>query len=119
MDKLPDYEFIEIFDRVSQVVHFGRSRSPQDVKKRIKRILNLQKKAYQTAKKRSTVRKFRSDYIHLRTLYRHGFHYRIWEEAVKNPGGIVDLTLKYGRDKARKKKLERERRHLGSLRRIR
>jgi len=119
LDSIPDYEFIEIFDRVSKVVHFGRSRSLKDVKNRIKRILNLQKKAYQTAKRRSTVRKYRSDYIHLRTLYRHEFPERIWDEAVKNPGGIVDLTLDYGYDKAQQIKLERERKRRGQLRRVR
>ena len=119
METLPDYEFIEIFDRVSQVVHFGRSYSLKVVKKRIKRILRLQKKAYQTAKKSSTVRKYRTDYRLLRTLERHGFADRIWEEAVRNPGGIVDLTLDYGRDKATKIKLERERGRFGNLRRYR
>ena len=118
MDSIPDYEFIEIFIRLSRTVRFGRSRSPQEIKHRIKRILNLQKKAYQTAKKRSTVRKYRSDFIHLRTLYRHGIHDRIWEEAVRNPGGIVELTLLYGRDKARKIKLERERKRMGRMRRL-
>lgn len=118
MDTLPDYEFIEIFDRVSQVVHFGRSYSLQEVQKRIKRILKLQKQAYQTAKRRSTVRRYRTDYRLLRTLYRHGFPERIWDEAERNPGGIIDLTLRYGRDNARKIKLERERKRFGSLRRI-
>ena len=118
MDSIPDYEFIKIFERVSRQVHFGRCRSPQDVKNRIKRILNLYKKAIQNARKQSTVRKYRSNFIHLRTLYRHGLHRRIWEEAANNPGGIVDLTLRYGRDKARKIKLERERKRLGRLRRL-
>jgi len=119
METILDDEFIEIFDRVSRIVHFGRSRTPQDVKNRIKHILNLQKKAYQTAKRQRTVRKFRSDYNRLRTLYVHGLPDRIWDEAVENPGGIVDLTLDYGYDKARKIMLERERRRRGGLRRIR
>lgn len=34
MDTIPNDEFIGIFDRVSQVVHFGRCRSPQEVKNR-------------------------------------------------------------------------------------
>lgn len=53
MDTLPDFMFLPIFDRVSRVVHFGRSRSLQDVKNRIKRILKLQKKAFQTAKNKA------------------------------------------------------------------
>ena len=118
MDTIPDDEFIEIFERVSRTVHFGRSRSPQDVKNRIKRILRLQKKAYQTAKRQSTVKRFRSDYVHLRTLYVHGLHGRIWDEAVKDPGGLIDLTLDYGREKADKIMLERERKRRGKLRRV-
>ena len=119
MKTIPDYEFIEIFDRVSRDVHFGRCRSPQDVKNRIKRILNLKKKGYQSAKRQSSGRKCRSEFIHLRTLYRHGIADRIWEEAVTNPGGIVELTLLYGRENARKIMLERERRRRGRMRRIR
>lgn len=119
MDTLPDDEFIEIFDRVSQRVALGRSQSAKDVDNRVKRILKLQKLAYQTAKKRSTVRRYRTDYRLLRTLRRHGFADRAWGIAESDPGGIVDLTLRYGRDKAKKIKLERERRRMGRLRRIR
>jgi len=119
MDTLPDYEFIEIFDRVSQDVRFGRSYSLKVVKKRMRRILRLQKQASQIARKQSTRRMFRTRYRFLRTLYRHGFPERVWEEAVRNPGGIIDLTLDYGREKARKIKLERERSRFGRLRRYR
>jgi len=119
MDTLPDFVFLPIFDRVSRVVHFGRSRSLQEVKNRIKRILKRQKQAYQTAKKQSTVRKYRTEYQNLRKLYRHEFPERTWEDAERNPGGIVDLTLRYGRDKAIEMRLERGRRRMGPLRRIR
>ena len=56
MDDIPDSEFIEIFNRISIIVLFGRCFSPQEVGKRIKRALNFFKKAQQTAKKRSTAR---------------------------------------------------------------
>jgi hypothetical protein len=116
---IPDREFIEIFDRVSKVVHFGKCTNPKEVKRRIKHVLDMQRQAYRTAKRSSTAKKFRGDYNKLRTLYKHDLHERIWDEAVKDPGGIVDLTLDYGYERAQKIKLERERRRRGKLRGIR
>ena len=119
MDTVPPEVFIGIFHRLCGHVRLGRVRNPQDIKKRIRRILGMLKQGYKTAKKRSTVRNFRTDYQHLRMLYRHDVHRRIWNEAVENPGGLIDLTLDHGYDKAKKIVLEREKRRKGKLRRVR
>jgi len=78
----------------------------------------MYRQASQAAKKPSTRRKYRTQYNRLRTLLRHGIQDRIWEDAERNPGGIVDLTLRYDRDKAIEMRLERGRKHLGELRRV-
>lgn len=119
VDNIPPDHFLELFERIAEHVRLGRVRNPEDIKKRISRILKLQRQAYQTAKRGSTIKKYRGDYVHLRTLYRHNVHKRIWNEAVENPGGIVDLTLDYGYDNAKRIRLEESRRRAGKLRRLR
>jgi len=119
VDSIPPDEFIRVFHRLCGYVRLGRVRNPQDIKKRIKRILTMMKHAYKNAKRSRTIRKFKSDYMHLRILYRHGIHRRIWNEAVENPGGLIELTLTFGYDKANRMVLEREKRRKGKLRRVR
>ena len=117
MDTITYDEFIRLFHRLAQYVRLGRVRNPKEILQRIKRILDMQRRAIQTAKRGSTIRKFRADYRHLRTLYRKNIHIRIWNEAADNPEGLVDLTLDYGYDNAREILSERARRRAGRMRR--
>lgn len=119
MGSIPPDEFLQIFDRLCQQVRLGRVRSPRHIRKRIKRVLDLQRMAIRKAKRGSTQRKFRRDFNHLRTLYRNHVENRIWDEAVDNPGGIIDETLDYGYAKAQARALERARRSAGKLKRYR
>ena len=116
-DSIPPDKFMELFDRLSEHVRLGRVRSPQEIRGRIRHVLNLLKQGYKTAKRGSTIKKFKADYIHLRTLYRHHIEKRIWREAAENPDGLIDLTLDYGYDRAKRIVLEREKRRRGRLRR--
>ena len=109
MDSITHDEFIRLFHRLAQYVRLGRVRNPKEILQRIRRILNLQRKAIQKAKRGSTIRKFMTDYRHLRTLYRKNIHIRIWNEAADNPEGLIDLTLDHGYPKARRILEERER----------
>lgn len=119
MDSIPDREFLEIFNRISEIVNFGGSKNPQEVKNRIKRVLKKQRERYQAAKRRSTFRKYKRGYSHLGNLYRNGFHSRIWKEAVNNPDGYIDLVLRYGNVRARKIMQERKRMRMRRSRRNR
>ena len=116
-DSIPPDKFIELFDRLAHHVRLGRVRNPQEIRGRIKRILGMLKQGYKTAKRGSTIKKFKADYIHLRTLYRHHIEKTIWREARENPDGIIDLTLDYGYDRAKRIVVEREKRRRGRLRR--
>ena len=113
-DSIPQDEFMGIFHRLNQFVRLGRVRNHKDIRKRINRILKLQRKASRVAKRPSTRRKYRRDFNHLRLLYRNDIAERIWDEAVENPGGIVDETLDYGYAKAQKRALERSRQNAGA-----
>ena len=118
MDTIPPDDFLGIFHRICHVVRLGRVRSDRDIRKRIKNILDFQRKAMQTAQRGSTVRKYRGDYNRLRTLYRNHIEVRIWNEAVDNPGGIIDETLDYGYENAQRMALERARARAGRLKRL-
>ena len=118
MDTIPDEDFIAIFHRLAQHVRLGRVRNPDDIKKRIKRILDLQRMAYQNAQRGSTIRKYRGQYKKLRVLYRKNIHERIWDEAVKRPGELIDQTLDYGYANAKRLAMERARERAGRLRRL-
>ena len=119
MDTIPDGEFLALFHRINKYVRLGRVRNPDDIRKRIRRILELQRKAYRTAKRSSTIRKYRRDFVHLRVLYRKHIERRIWNEAVENPGGLYDLTLDYGYANARRILIERATRRRMKLLRMR
>ena len=119
MDSIPPDEFLKLFHRINQVVRLGRVRSDKDIRKRIKRKLDWQRKATKVAKKASTRKKHQVDFRRLRTLYNQHIEIRIWNEAVDNPGGIIDETLDYGYAEAQRRALERARARAGRLRRLR
>ena len=119
MDSIPPDEFLGIFHGIAQVVRLGRVRNPNEIRQRIRRILSMQRHASRNAKRSSTRRKFRVKHHRLRTLYRHDIDKRIWDEAVANPGGIIDETLDYGYAKAQARALERARQSAGKLTRYR
>ena len=118
MDDIPPEELIKLFHRVAQYVRLGRVRNAGEIRTRIKRILDLQRMAYRKAKRGTTVAKFRGQYRRLRRLYRNNIHEIFWDEAVENPGGIIDETLDYGYAKAQKRALKRARQSAGKLERL-
>ena len=115
MDSIPPDEFLGIFHGIAQVVRLGRVRNPNEIRQRIRRILSMQRHASRNAKRSSTRRIYRGKYNRLRQLYRHDIQNRIWDEAVANPGGIIDETLDYGYAKAQTRALERARQRAGKL----
>ena len=68
---------------------------------------------------RSTVKRYQKKFTFLKHIDNHDIHRRIWNEAVHNPGGEIDLTLDYGADNAKKILTARRERQLGKLKRLR
>jgi len=117
-DSIPPDKFLDLFNRLAENVRLGRVRNPQEIRGRIKHVLNMLKTGMMKAQRGTTIKKFRSDYKHLRTLYRHHIEKRIWREASDDPGGLIDLTLDYGYDRANRILMEREKRRRGRLKRV-
>jgi len=120
MDFIPDKEFHAIFDRVSRTINLKGAYTPDEVHRRLRRVRRHYKEQEAEFKDRdrrppkSLVKKRRN----IENLIVSDFGQRVASEAFWNPDGIIGLTLKYGRAKAREVLLRRHRRRLGELRRV-
>lgn len=111
IDFIPDKEFHPIFDRISEIVDLKGAFSVVEINERLE----------ETAKdiKRSPfLRRSRANLVgkNLIKLKDAGFGSRVIKEASENPRGKIALTLKHGREKAKKILLERSRRRIGTTR---
>lgn len=99
MDFIPDKEFHRIFDRVSKIVDLKGAGTPQEINERLNRKI----KEGRYLPRRSQLGLFlaRSRIPNLKRLIFAGFGRRTIDEGVARPQGIVALTLKYGREKAK------------------
>jgi hypothetical protein len=105
VDFIPDKEFHKIFDRVSKIVDLKGADTPQEVNRR----LNQKIKEYPP--------RISSGWISfLKRLIFAGFSRRVIDQTISQPYGLVGLTLKHGRERARHILLARARRRLGSSR---
>jgi hypothetical protein len=129
VDTIPPPELFNIFQRVSIYVDLEGCETPEDVRQRVLRTLRLMQKAVENAKRPSTRRKWLGSMKFLWTIIRErtrpttivtqkrkydldvpnrrvGFQTAVIDEAIKHPNGLINLSLDYGIQKA-KKKLER------------
>ena len=100
MDFLPDKEFNEIFNRVSRKVNLKDAGTPAEIHRRLHRKIKEYENEYWIDP--FSQLRAENEIANMRTLIFSGFGRRAIDEAVANPEGIVALTLKYGRKKARK-----------------
>lgn len=108
MDFTPDKEFHLIFNRVSEIVDLTGAFSVVEINERLEATIK-------DVRRSRFLRKPRAKMIakELEKLKDARFGNRIIKEASENPRGIVNLTLRYGRDKAKQILLERAKRRIG------
>jgi len=114
MDFIPDKEFHEIFNRVSQRVDLKGTGTPAEINARLSQRIKAY--VYLRRKKKLNPARARRNIYDLRRLIFAGFGRRTIDEAIAKPQGIVALTLRYGRENARGILLERQRRLLRKIR---
>lgn len=113
MDTVPPREFFYIFDRVSAVISLKGCRTPEDVRKRIKKRMKTYKRWQNEAKRKRTKIYARGSRSRLANLLKKkkdsemDFAERTIDEAVRKPKSIVNLTLLYGRARAIQMRLKR------------
>ena len=110
MDFMPDKEFHKLFDRVTKFVDLQGAGTPRKIHERLRQKIN----EYRYLPRKSQLAVFfeRSRMPNLKKLIFAGFGRRAIDQAVAKPHGKVALTLKYGREEARRILLERERKRL-------
>lgn len=109
MDSVPSYEFHKIFHRVSYDVDLKGAFNPEDIDERLemarKEFRRDAKNTRAKAERRRLYKKARA----IEILQDRNFAGKTIAEALSNRYGIVNLTLHYGRKKAKAMKLAFER----------
>ena len=116
VDSLTDKEFNELFDRVSRRVDLTGCRTPGDVNKRL--IQKSKERRYIPERNLLALLHASNRSSFFRQLIP-SFGKRTIDEAYARPKGIIALTLRHGREKAKDILLNRARRRLVSNRRRR
>ena len=105
MDSVPSYEFHKIFHRVSYDVNLKGAFSPEDIDERLEmaseEFRSDAKRASPKAERHRLYKKSRA----IEVLQDRNFAGKTIAEALSNRYGIVNLTLHYGRKKAKEMKL--------------
>jgi len=99
MDFMPDIEFHILFRRISNTIDLEGCATPQEVNSRLKQRINEYKAHGVTPFGNYVAYK---KIAALRNLVAGGFGRRTIAEAMAKPHGEVALTLKYGRETARR-----------------
>lgn len=107
MDTIVDQEFAAIFDRTTEYVSLYRSLTPDDIDKRMEKLAMVLLKAKHMAKKNSTKHRWGKKFKSVMTLRKSGFAERVIYEAVTRPKSIYNLTLLFGKRKAKEIMLSR------------
>jgi len=106
-DHMPDKEFHELFDRISEKIDLKGASTPAEINQRLSGKI----REYGHASGTSPFASFHVEnrISRLKRLIFAGFGRRAISEAIANPHGIVALTLKYGKRRAREILLKRRR----------
>lgn len=109
MDSVPSYEFYKIFGRVSHFVELKGAFNAEVIEERLimvkEKFRREAKRARGEAERRRLYKKARA----IEILLDRNFAGKTIAEAMRNRYGIVNLTLHYGRKKAKAMKLAFER----------
>jgi hypothetical protein len=107
LDSIVDGEFAAIFSRTTEYVNFRHCVTPDDIDKRMKNVAKVLLKAKHYARKESTKRRWGKKFKAMMTLRKEGFANRVIYEAVMRPKSIYNLTLLFGKRKAKEIMLSR------------
>lgn len=137
MDSIPPKDFVSIFHRMNAYVDLKDCKTPGDIRRRIRIVIEMMRIATLNAKKQKNKKKWsaRSKLMVVlmddtspvksktaerkkalgKPVRRAGIQDAIIEEAIRHPSGLVALTLKHGYEKAMKGKLETPKGRVGVM----
>lgn len=114
MDNITRYEFHKIFDRVTDSVDLGGCLGALAIENKLKEARDWSRTKSKISKTKARRVKFGGRAEWLDTLIEHDFAGRAIFEASRNSHGLIALTLKYGKKKARERILAQKRAELRS-----
>ena len=109
MDSVSDYEFHEIFQRVTDYIDLQGKFTPEEIDRELERARVKCKKLYRNAENRRQQIRFKRAAMGYARLLEYDFASRVLREARTNPKGIIGMTLVYGVTEARRRILAQER----------
>ena len=102
LNEIPDQEFLDIFDFVSNIVELRGSKTVDEVNDRIRSFV-------ESVTMNSDASGIISECVTFLRKLVPSFGKRTMEECILDPPGLVSLILQYGREEANTILLERER----------
>ena len=109
MDSISAYEFHCIFNRTSDTVDLKGKLSVQAIEEEMAKARESCRKRYGRAESSRERRRLKTSVIQLGHLVDYGFARRAIFEGVRNPSGLIALTLNYGKIEAKRRILAQRR----------
>jgi hypothetical protein len=100
MDSLADKEYNAVFNRVAKRVNLQGCSTPHEIEIRLNNQIHDNRATYGISPLRAM--QAEGECINLQNLVASGFARRAIDEAIAKPEGKIALTLKYGREKAKR-----------------
>jgi len=117
MDEMPNYEFHEIFDRVSSNVDLKGKFTVIEIEKALWRVREYCRRGYQKSETARERARFKIAKVSYDNLLQHGFAHRVIEEASLDPQGFIAMTLRFGKIEARRRLLAQKKTRMRLYRR--
>jgi hypothetical protein len=109
MDRISSFEFFRIFDRVSDTVDLSGKFTVAEIERELAKVRDYCARKYQEAESTRERARFKTDMVSFNNLILYGFADRTIREALKNPNGIIAMTLRFGKAWARRRILAQRR----------
>ncbi|MGA3290659.1 MAG: hypothetical protein ABSD42_10520 [Candidatus Bathyarchaeia archaeon] len=107
--KLSLAKFGELFETVSRIVPLRKAITAQRIESRMDQTIDELKNEARTHGVKAVRENAVYQAQHLNNVMESGFDERSISEAIKDPNGIINFTLNYGREEAQEKMRERVR----------
>jgi hypothetical protein len=109
MDSISSYEFHKTFDRVSSRINLQGKTSANAIDRSLVNARENAKYYYRKTTNPRLRAHYKNAIIGYGSLLHYRFSDRTIKEAIKNPNGIVAMTLKYGKIEAKRRILAQKR----------
>lgn len=114
MDSISSYEFHAIFNRTSDTVDLKGKLSVASIEEEMAKARESCRKRYGRAESSRERRRLKTSIVQLGHLVDYGFARRAIYEGVRDPSGLIAMTLRYGKIEAKRRILAQRRAQIRS-----